>query len=86
MSQYIQLQQVVIDGMVVKMGGNNIGCRIIGRMLHRSEGIDFLSVGQHDDASRVLAGGAAYPYAACHDPVDLAVALVDAPLLKVVFT
>lgn len=36
-SQYIQLQQVVVNGMVVKMGGDRGGGHIVGRVLHRGK-------------------------------------------------
>ena len=39
-SQNIQLQQVVVNGMVIKMGGHNIRRHIVGRMLHRGKGMD----------------------------------------------
>ena len=80
MSQYVQLQQVGVDGVVIKMGGDNIRIVVVGGMLHRSEGVDILPEGQHDDASRVLARGPADAGAAQDNAVDLAVPLVKAPL------
>ena len=59
MAQDVQLQQVVVDGMIVKMGGDDIRTGIICRVLHRRKGVDVLPVGQDDDSSRVLAGTAA---------------------------
>ena len=37
MSENIQFQKVVVDGMIIKMGGDNIGRHIICRMLDRGK-------------------------------------------------
>ena len=79
--QDIQLQQVVVNGMVVKVGGHRGGGHIIGRVLYRGKGIDFLAQGKYDNTARVLSRGAAHAHAALHDPVDLAIALPCPPLL-----
>ena len=85
MPENVQLQQVVVDGMVVKMGRDDIRRHIVGRVLDRREGVDLLPVGQHHDAAGMLAGGTPHAHAALDDPVDLAGALVLAPLLVIVF-
>ncbi len=43
MPQDIKLQQVVVNGMVVKMGGHDIRIHVVRRMLHRRKGINLLS-------------------------------------------
>ncbi len=83
MSQYVKLQQVMVNGVVIKMGGNRIRGHIIGRMLHRGEGVNILAYGQHHDPSRMLAGTAPDPGTARGDPVYLTATLVDTLLLKV---
>ncbi len=70
-SQDVQLQQVVVDGMVIKMGGDR-GCGgVVGRMLYRGKGVDLLPQREDDDPARVLAGGPLHAHTALDDPVDL---------------
>ncbi len=83
-SQNIQLQQVVVNGVVVKVGRDGLGGHIVGRVLHRGEGIDHLSQGKDDDTARVLSRGAPYAHTALNDPVDLTVSLPLPMLLKIV--
>ena len=44
-SENIQLQQVVVDGVVIKMGRDDVRGHIVGRMLHRRKGMDLLARG-----------------------------------------
>ena len=37
MAQDVKFQQIVINGMVVKVGGDDVRRHIIGRMLYRSK-------------------------------------------------
>ena len=37
MAQDVKLQQVVVNGMVVKVGGDDVCRHIIGRMLYRGK-------------------------------------------------
>ena len=85
MSQNIQLQQVVVNGVVIEMGGNSLRSHIVRRVLHRGKGIDLLPMGQHDNASRMLSGRSPDADAACDNPVDLAAPLALSPLLIVFF-
>ena len=84
-SQNIQFQKVSVNGMVVEMCGDDIAVLIICRMLHRREFFDFLSFGEDDDASWVLARSPADAGTSLNDPVDLAVSLMLSSLLKVIF-
>ena len=84
MSEDIELQEVVIDGVIVKMRRDNVRGHIVGRMLNRRKGMDFLSVGQHHDTARMLACGTAHAHTALHDPVDLTVPLVLASFLVII--
>ncbi len=84
MPQDIQLQQVMVDGMVVKMRGHDIRRHIISRMLHRSKGIDLLAKRQYDDTARMLPGTPPDPRTSKHDPVDLALTLPLPPLGKII--
>ena len=84
-SQNVQLQQVVVNGVIVKMGCNGGGGHIVGRVLHRSKGVDLLSQGKHDDAPRMLSRSPPHSHAALNDAVDLAVALSASPFLIIFF-
>ena len=85
MSENIQLQQVGIDGMVIKMGRNNIRGLIVGRMLHRGEGIDVLTVRQYDDTAGMLSGGSVNTGTSCNDTVDLTVTFMYTLFFVIVF-
>ena len=82
-SQNIQLQKVMIDGVIVKVGGDGIRGHIVGGMLHRREGIDILSQGQHDDSSGMLTGSSSDTHTTCYDSIDLAGTLCLASLFKI---
>ena len=84
-SQYIQLQQVVVDGMVIEVGRYRIRGHIVCGMLHRGKGIDFLSQRQHDDTARMLSCASADSRAARDNPVDLAGTLFISALLVIIF-
>ncbi len=83
MSQYIQLQQVMIDLMVVKVGGDNGCLHIVGRALDRSEGIDRPPHRQHDNSPGMLSGSAPHPDTALQEPLNLFVSLMDLLLVKI---
>ena len=59
------------------------GRHIIGRMLDRGKGIDFLPMGKHDNASRVLSRRSSHTDAASHNPVYLTAAFANAPVLVI---
>ena len=84
-SQNIQFQQVVVDGVIVKMGGDGVRGHIIRRMLHRGKGVNVLSHRQNNDTAGVLTGTSPDSGTPCDNPVDFAGSLVDAPLLKIIF-
>ena len=52
----IQLEQVFIDLMIIKVRGHDIGRGIVGRVLYRTEFIDLVIVRTDDDAARMLTG------------------------------
>ena len=82
-SEDVELQQVMVDLMVIEVGGDDRAGNIIGRMLYRGEGVDLLAMRQHDDTARVLARGPAYADAALYETVDLRTSLIDALLLVI---
>ena len=53
-------------------------------MLHRSEGIDILPVGKHDNSAGVLSGAPADTGAALYNTVNLALSLSVAALFKII--
>ena len=83
LSQDIQLQQVVVDAVVVKMGGNG-ALHIVGRMLDGRKGGHFLPVGKHHDAAGVLSRGTAHLGAAHGDALHLRPAHAGDAVLLVV--
>ena len=56
-AQHIQLQEVGLHGVVFEVGGDDIGVRVIGGMLHRAEVVDLFVLGDDHHAAGVLAGG-----------------------------
>ena len=83
-SENIQLQKVVIDGVIVKMGRDDAALHIVRRMLNRRKFINIMAVGEHNDAARMLSGTAPDPGTSFRDPLDLAAALALFPLLVIV--
>ena len=56
MTENIKFQQVVVDGVIIKMRRDNICCHIICRMLYRCKRVDILTKWENDDSSRMLSG------------------------------
>ena len=83
-SKYIKLQKISVNGMVIKMCGDDITVHIIGRVLHRCKFLNLLTHRQYDDTSRMLASGTADTGTTLHDTVDLTVTLVLPPFLIIV--
>ena len=84
MPEYIEFQQVMIDGVVIKMGSDRHGRHIVSRPLHGSEGINFLPVGKHDDTAGMLSRGSSHPDTALDDTVNLTVPFMYAVFLVVI--
>ena len=70
--------------MVIKVRGNNIAVYIVCRVLYRGEFLNFLPLWKNNDSSRVLPCCTAHSRTALDNPVDLAVAFMDAALLKII--
>ena len=85
MSEDIELQQVVVDGMVIEMGRYRICCHIVCGMLHRRKGVDVLSHRQNDDTAGMLSRASAHARTALYNPVDFAVSLLASALFKIIF-
>ena len=66
------------------MGGDDVRCRIVGRMLHRCKGVDLLSQRQHDDSARMLSGTPADPGTSLNDPVNLTVSFSLSPFFIII--
>ena len=77
-------KQVVVDGMIVKVGCDNVRRHIVGRMLYRSKGVDILTVGKNNDSSRVLPRTSADSSTSLHDPVNFAIPLSASPFLIII--
>ena len=84
MSQNIQLQQVSINGMVVKMGGDKSTAGIVRRVLDRGKFLYFLSHWEYNNSARMLSGASPDTGTPLYNTVDLARTLVLSPLFKIV--
>ena len=84
MAEDIELQQIVVNGMIIKMCRDNICRHIIRRVLYRRKRIDILAERKYDDPSRMLTGTPSDSGASLYDPVNLAVTLSLFPLFKII--
>ncbi len=84
-SQYIKFQQVVVNGVVVKMGSDNRCFHIIGRMLHRCKCVNIPAHRKYYDTSRVLAGSSPDSHTALQQSFNLYGPFMFPPLFKVIF-
>ena len=85
MAQHIQLQQILLHGVVFKMGGNGVRRGVVRRVLHRAEVPNLVFLGNDHQAAGVLAGGPADPHTAGGQPVLLRPGHGPAPLRQVLF-
>ena len=83
MSEDIQLQQVVINGVIIKVRGHDASGHIIRRMLHRRKGIDLLAERENYDAAGMLSRRSSHAGASPCEPLHLAAALADPPVLAI---
>ena len=82
-AENIQFQQVRIDFMVIEMGCNNIGGRIVCRMLNRTELINFMIVWANYNASRMLTRGSLYTGAVNSQPLFFVFVGWNIPLFEI---
>ena len=85
MSQYVKFQQVSINGMVIKMCGNDVTVYIVCRMLHRGKLLNFLSNRKYNNTSRMLSCGTADSGASLYNSINLTVTFMHAALFEIVF-
>ena len=71
MSQNIKFQKVRINLMIIEMGRDGSCLHIIGRMLHRREGVNLLAYRQNNDSTRMLSGRTSDTDTAAGDTLDL---------------
>ena len=76
MSQDIELEDVLIDIVEVKVGGLPFSCHIICRILDRSKVIDIHIVWNNNDSPRVLTGRPFDPSCAKSQALDLGIPVV----------
>ena len=67
----VQLENGIVKILELKMGGDNIGIRLIGRMLHRSEIVYIILLRHDDNAAGMLASGTFRTKAATDQPFHL---------------
>ena len=83
MTENIELQQVMVDGMILKMCRDDISIHIICGMLDGGEIINLMLMRHHDDTARMLSGRSLYTGTAFRQPLHLTAALVNSALLKI---
>ena len=71
MSQYVQLQQVFVYLVIVEMGGDDVGLRVVGRVLYGTKLIYLMIVRDYYYSSRMLSGGALDSRTMLSKPVSL---------------
>ena len=81
--QNIQLQQVLIDRMIIKMCRDNVRFHVVGRMLYRTELIDLMTVRHDDDTPRMLSRSLFDPCTAVRQTIHLSLVDADLPLFKI---
>ena len=84
-AQHVQLQQVLLHGVVFKVGGNGVCRGVVCRMLDRAEVPDLVLLGDDHQAAGMLAGGSTDPHTAGREPVFLRPGDGPAPLRQVFF-
>ena len=77
-AQDIQLQQVLVDFVIVEVGGDDVRVHVVGRVLYRTKLVNLVVIGHDDDAARMLAGGSLHPGAVLGQPVRFE--FIDRPL------
>ena len=82
-TQHIQLQQVLLHGMVFEMSGDLVGFGVVRRLLDGTEVPDLVFLGNNDQTAGVLARGAAHADTARRQTVLLGAALLPLPLAQI---
>ena len=83
MAELVKLEEVCLHAVVFKMGGDDIGIRIIRRVLHRAE-VGHIHILRDDDKpAGMLAGGAFDAYKPQSQAVFLRLGGFEAPLIQI---
>lgn len=72
-----------MDGMEVEVGGNDVGVRVVRRMLRGAKILQHVIVRHDDHAAGMLTGGALDTGTAAREAVDLRLAVIQPPLLHI---
>ena len=75
----------MVDGMVIKMGGDCCSRHIVRRMLYRSKCINLFAHRKYNDTSRMLPGRSPDADTSLYDTVNLTISLVNSALLIIIF-
>ena len=84
-SQHIQLQEVTLHGVIFEVGGDNVAVGVVGGVLHGTEVVDLLVLGNNHHASGMLAGGALDAGAADGQAIFFRLGGHLSPLIQVLF-
>ena len=83
MTENIKLQQVMVDGMVLKMCCNNICIHIICRMLDCGKFINLMFMRYYDNSTRMLACGSLYTRTAFRQTLHLTSSFMNISFFKI---
>ena len=83
MTEYVEFQDRVVQVFELKVGCNDVGVRVVCRMLHRGEVVDLVFARHDDDTAGVLTGRALDAEAACYQSVDFRAVYGDALILQI---
>ena len=83
MTEAVQLDQNVVHGVEVKVGGGKVGIEVVSRVLHSGELVDFVFLRHDDHAAGVLPRRLFHAFAARRQTLLLRVADLQSALLEV---
>ena len=83
MAQLIELEEVVLHAVIFKMGCDDVGVRVVRRVLDRAEVGDILVLRNDDQAAGMLAGGALDAHQTGSQAVFFGAGSLDTPLFKI---
>ena len=85
MTELVKLEEVCLHAVIFKMGGNDVGIRVIRRVLHGAEVRHIHILRDDDKPTGMLACGAFDTHEAKGQAVFLCLGGFDSPLLQILF-
>lgn len=84
-SELVKLQQQIMHGAEVEVGGFCVGFNVVGRALNRAKIINFIFSRHNDHSARVLTRGAFHSHAAVHKTGNFGIGKVKSSFLLIFF-